>query len=69
MDEYDAPINHALLNFNDTDLALTLNLFKNINGSTFKSNKSLNRGLITGVFRIAKANLFSELNNLKEYSI
>jgi len=29
----------------------------------------LERGLITGIFRIAKANLFSGLNNLSEYNL
>ena len=37
-------------------------------GKTFKGNAFLARGLITGILKIAKASLFSELNNLKVYT-
>ena len=38
-------------------------------GRALKSAKHLEKGVITGILRIAKANLFSELNNFTEYSV
>ena len=35
----------------------------------FKGNNFLHKGLITGILKIAKASLFSELNNVKEYTM
>ena len=68
MDEYDAPINNILESkqFSEEDLENTLMLFRTMMGTTFKGNEHLEKGLITGVFRIAKSSLFSDLNNIKE---
>ena len=38
-------------------------------GETFKGNDALERGLITGILKIAKASLFSDLNNLEVYTM
>ncbi len=38
-------------------------------GSSLKSNPYLEKGVITGILRIAKANLFSDLNNVREYTL
>ena len=38
-------------------------------GLPFKSNPYLEQGLITGILRVAKANLFSDLNNVREYTL
>ena len=38
-------------------------------GFTFKGNDFLEKGLITGILKIAKASLFSELNNLEVYTM
>ena len=69
MDEYDAAINHSYIKFSDEESKKVIELFRGINETTFKDNDYLEKGLITGVFRIAKANLFSTLNNLNEYNI
>jgi hypothetical protein len=70
MDEYDAAINNAALgDASDKDVKKIIRLFRSINMATFKGNHDLHKGLITGVFRIAKANLFSGLNNLLERNI
>ena len=37
-------------------------------GKTFKGNNFLEKGIITGILKVAKAGLFSELNNLKVYT-
>ncbi|MEL6413277.1 MAG: AAA family ATPase, partial [Bacteroidota bacterium] len=46
-----------------------LDLFRGLLGAALKSNKCLQKGLVTGILRIAKANIFSDLNNLTEYTL
>ena len=70
IDEYDTPINFAYLKFGDTkEFQLVTDLFSGILSSGLKDNQFLEKGLITGILRIAKANLFSGLNNIREYSL
>ena len=71
IDEYDTPINSAYLEFKDrpAEFEQVLKLFRGLFGATFKTNKYLKKGLITGILRIAKANLFSDLNNVREYTL
>ncbi|XP_047134989.1 uncharacterized protein LOC124812420 [Hydra vulgaris] len=66
MDEYDSAINHSSINFCSKESIKVIELFMIINEATFKSNRYLKKGLITGVFR--QANLISLLN-LTKYSI
>ena len=61
LDEYDTPMQEAYVNgFWDELTAYTRALFNN----TFKSNPYLERGLMTGITRISKESIFSDLNNL-----
>lgn len=71
IDEYDTPINNAYIEFNHRtdEFKKVLNLFRGIFGASLKSNPYLEKGLITGICRIAKANLFSDLNNVREYTL
>jgi hypothetical protein len=76
IDEYDTPINSAYRWFgtNETEFQKVLEIFRGIMKSTFKRETGdqelpVERGLITGILRIAKAELFSGLNNVKEYSL
>ena len=77
IDEYDAPINHAYRAFgektkegeNNKELEKVLQLFRRLLGAALKSNPYLARGLLTGILRIAKASLLSELNNLSEHTL
>ena len=72
MDEYDTPINSAYLKIKDESpeaFEKVLELFRGLLGATFKDNPYLEQGLITGILRIAKANLFSDLNNVREYTL
>ncbi|RAZ94302.1 hypothetical protein DK853_35860, partial [Klebsiella oxytoca] len=39
--------------------------FRSFFVNTFKDNESMERGLITGITRISKESIFSELNHLK----
>ncbi len=61
LDEYDTPLQEAWLNgFWDDMVAYTRALFN----STFKTNPSLERGIMTGITRVSKESIFSDLNNL-----
>lgn len=62
LDEYDTPMQEAYLHgFWNEFVAFTRSLFN----STFKSNPYLERGLMTGITRVSKESIFSDLNNLK----
>ena len=62
LDEYDTPMQEAFVNgFWEELTAFTRNLFN----SAFKTNPWLERGLMTGITRVSKESIFSDLNNLK----
>ena len=62
LDEYDTPMQEAYVNgFWDELADFTRSLFN----STFKTNPWLARGLMTGITRVSKESIFSDLNNLK----
>ncbi|HJD59294.1 MAG TPA: ATP-binding protein [Rickettsia endosymbiont of Omalisus fontisbellaquei] len=71
IDEYDTPNNSAYLEFSggSKEFEKVLKLFRGMFGSSLKSNPYLEKGVITGILRIAKANLFSDLNNVREYTL
>ena len=78
IDEYDTPLNdwYALQlgqeTFSDTEdtyFKSVLNLFRGILGNALKGNDFLEKGVVTGILRVAKANLFSGVNNFGEDSI
>lgn len=62
LDEYDTPMQEAYVNgFWDELVSFTRNLFN----STFKTNPYLERAVMTGITRVSKESIFSDLNNLK----
>ena len=62
LDEYDTPMQEAYINgFWDELVAFTRSLFN----STFKTNPYLERAIMTGITRVSKESIFSDLNNLK----
>ncbi|MGN0485042.1 MAG: AAA family ATPase, partial [Lachnospiraceae bacterium] len=62
LDEYDTPMQEAYVNgYWDELVAFTRSLFH----STFKTNPYMERGVMTGITRISKESIFSDLNNLK----
>ena len=62
LDEYDAPMQEAWTGgFWDEAVAFMRPLLN----STFKTNPSLGRGLLTGITRVSKESIFSDLNNLR----
>ncbi len=69
IDEYDTPINDAYIQFyknKKDEFDKVIRLFQGLFGAALKTNTSLKKGLVTGILRVAKANIFSGLNNLGE---
>ena len=66
IDEYDSPLISAY-EHNYYDEAI--NFFKVFYGEVLKTNDYLKMGIITGIIRVIKAGIFSDLNNLRVYSI
>ncbi|GJM62964.1 AAA family ATPase [Persicobacter diffluens] len=66
IDEYDAPIHAAHTN---GYLQEMLGFMRNFLSAGFKDNEHLIKGVITGILRVAKENIFSGLNNITTYSI
>lgn len=62
LDEYDTPMQEAYVNGYWEELAAFLRSMFN---ASFKTNPYLERGLMTGITRISKESIFSDLNNLK----
>ena len=62
LDEYDTPMQEAYVNgFWDELVAFTRSMFN----STFKTNPYMERAVMTGITRVSKESIFSDLNNLK----
>jgi hypothetical protein len=66
IDEYDTPIQSAYINGYYQEM---IDFIRGIFSTALKTNPYLERGVITGILRIAKESLFSGLNNLKVYSL
>ena len=61
LDEYDTPLQEAYVNGYWKELvSFTRSLFNN----TFKTNPYLERAVMTGITRVSKESMFSDLNNL-----
>ncbi len=62
LDEYDTPMQEAYVDgYWEELVAFTRSLFN----STFKTNPYMARGMMTGITRVSKESIFSDLNNLK----
>ncbi|MEI3225858.1 MAG: AAA family ATPase [Lachnospiraceae bacterium] len=62
LDEYDTPMQEAYVGgYWDEFTAFIRSLFN----STFKTNPYLERAIMTGITRVSKESIFSDLNNLK----
>ena len=62
LDEYDTPMQEAWLagNWNEA-----VEFFRSFFNATFKTNDHLFRSIITGITRISRESIFSDLNNLE----
>ena len=66
IDEYDIPLITAYkYGYYDE----TINFYKIFLGEALKTNQYLKMGVLTGIIRVIKAGIFSDLNNLSVYSI
>ena len=66
IDEYDQPIIDSYIKgYYDK----TISFFKSFYGLVLKDNEYLEMGVMTGILRVAKENIFSGLNNLKVHTI
>ena len=62
LDEYDTPMQEAYVNgFWDEIVSFIRTMFN----STFKTNPYLERAVMTGITRVSKESIFSDLNNLE----
>lgn len=61
LDEYDTPLQEAYVNGFWKEL---VEFLRGLFNAAFKSNSFLERGLLTGITRISKESIFSDLNNL-----
>lgn len=62
LDEYDTPLQEAYLyGYWEELTAFVRNLFN----STFKTNPYMERAIMTGITRVSRESIFSDLNNLK----
>ena len=62
LDEYDTPMQEAYVNgYWDELVSFTRSLFN----ATFKTNPYLERAIMTGISRVSKESIFSDLNNLQ----
>ena len=60
LDEYDTPMQEAWLNGCWEE---AVSFFRSFFNAAFKTNPHMERGLITGITRISKESIFSDLNN------
>ena len=66
IDEYDSPLISAYEHHYYSD---AIAFFKVFYGEALKTNQYLKMGVMTGIIRVIKAGIFSDLNNLNVYSI
>ena len=66
IDEYDAPLVSA---YHNKYYEKAKDFFKTFYSSVLKDNTYLQMGVMTGIIRVIKAGIFSDLNNLSTYTI
>jgi len=66
IDEYDAPLVSA---YHNKYYEKAKDFFKTFYSSVLKDNPYLQMGVMTGIIRVIKAGIFSDLNNLNTYTI
>ena len=61
LDEYDTPLQEAYINGYWKQMSAYI---RSLFNSTFKTNPALERAILTGITRVSKESIFSDLNNL-----
>ena len=62
LDEYDTPMQEAYVNGYWREI---VTFMRNLFNSTFKTNPFLDKAIMTGITRVSKESIFSDLNNLE----
>ena len=62
LDEYDTPLQEAYVNGYWNEMS---GLIRSLFNNTFKTNENLSRAVLTGITRVSKESMFSDLNNLE----
>ncbi len=62
LDEYDTPMQEAYVSGYWNEI---VGFMRNMFNSTFKTNPYLHKALLTGITRVSRESLFSDMNNLK----
>ena len=66
LDEYDTPMQEAYMGGYWEEMA---EFIRGLFNSTFKTNPYLERAIMTGITRVSKESIFSDLNNLKVVTV
>lgn len=66
MDEYDTPMQEAYVNGYWDEL---VSFLRSLFNSSFKTNPYLERAVMTGITRVSKESIFSDLNNLEMVTV
>jgi hypothetical protein len=66
IDEYDTPIQHAYSNKYYNEM---IDFIRSLFGAALKGNSNITKAVVTGILRISKESLFSDLNNVNVYSL
>lgn len=66
IDEYDTPVHEA---FSNGYYEKAIEFMRSFFGAGLKDNIFLEKGVITGILRVARENIFSDLNNLATYTV
>ena len=68
IDEYDVPLLH-FYNSKPAEYVRMVDFYRGFLGAALKDNPHLERGCLTGILRIARESIFSDLNNVMVYSL
>ena len=68
IDEYDVPL-LDFYNSKPAEYARMVDFYRGFLGAALKDNPHLERGCLTGILRIARESIFSDLNNVIVYSL
>ncbi len=66
VDEYDSPVHAGYLNGYYNEI---INFMRSFMGAGLKGNAALQWGLLTGILRVSKESIFSDMNNLRVCTI
>lgn len=66
IDEYDVPIQQGYMHDFYTEI---INLISPVLSSCLKGNNNLKMGIMTGVLRVSRESIFSDLNNIEIFSV